>query len=48
MIRAAISVAFGGAVLYAIGRYLGWVVSGAVIASCVGVAVVDLRQWRPL
>jgi len=48
-IRPAITVLSGAAILYAIGRYLGWWVTGAIIAVGLGDAVwcaIQLRPWR--
>jgi hypothetical protein len=53
--RATFTVAMGTAILYAIGRYLGWWVVVAIVAAGVGTAAWCLWQlvsklptrWRP-
>jgi hypothetical protein len=45
------SVAAGAAVLYAIGRYLGWWIVALIVAAAIGDSVWCLlqlpRRWRP-
>lgn len=42
--RGTVTAIAGAAILYAIGRYLGWATLGAFVISCVGAAAWD--AWR--
>lgn len=48
--RGTVAVLGGVAILYAIGRYLGWWVLGAVVITCIGSAAWDACRrpgwWR--
>ncbi len=43
--RGAVTLIAGAAILYAVGRWLGWYWVGAIFVSGVGAALWDMRRW---